>query len=311
MIMFLCSILLVGCSEERFTTINPHQNFIASINILQPSITFWDQQGDELATWDFEDAYTGGTLIQKDRVLLYGHQLSEAHLYELSTGKRVASIETGMGTTNAYYDKQAKVFFLTNGRANTVTSYDLQGNKLYEQKLHNYPMSMTSANGLLYVVNYKDTILSVVSMEDLQVVDEWSIPKSSHGILIPEDSNTVWMGGHGEGNKPNETIDVYNLQSGEKASEISMPLMPVGITQKDDEVAVISHGENKLYVTNLAGEIKWQAKVGANPFAVIHFQDYIAVAGYEDQTIYFVKDGQVVKKMHTNEGPFQLFVRED
>ncbi len=309
--MFVCCLLLVGCSGDRFTAINPHQNFIASINILQPSITFFDQQGEELTTWSFERAYTGGTLIQKDRILLYGHQLSEAHLYELSTGKKVATIETGIGTTNAYYDKSEKKFFLTNSKSNKITSYDLQGNKLHDQKLHNYPMSMTASNGLLYVVNYKDTVLSVVSMEDLQVVDEWSIEKSSHGILILEDKGVAWIGGHGEGNRPNETIDVYNLESGEKTVEIALPLMPVGIAQNGKEVAVISHGENKLYVTNEDGDIQWQAKIGANPFSVVYFQEYIAVAGYDDGMVYFVKDGRVVKKMTTSEGPFQLIVRED
>lgn len=309
--MFFCCLILVGCSDNHFTPINPHQNFIASINILKPSITFLDQHGEELTTWSFERAYTGGTLIQQDRMLLYGHQLAEADIYELSTGKKIASISTGIGTTNAYYDKELKKFFLTNSKTNAVTSYDLQGNKLYEQKLHNYPMSMTSANGLLYVVNYKDTVLSVLSIEDLQVVDEWSIAKSSHGLLILEEKNEAWLGGHGEGDKPNETIDVYNLQSGEKTAEISMPLMPVGIAQKGEEVAVISHGENKLYVADLEGDIKWEARVGANPFSIVYFKDYIAIAGYDDQTVYFIKDGRVEKSMPTEKGPFQLIVRED
>ena len=306
----MCILLLTGCSERRFTAINPHQSFIASVNILQPSLTFFDQEAKKLATWEFEVAYTGGTLIQHDRVLMYGHELTEAHLYELSTGERVATIECGIGTTNAYYDQQSKQFFLTNSKSNTVTSYDLRGEKLHEQKLYNYPMSMAVHNGYLYVVNYKDTILSVLDIATFNVIDEWNIMKTSHGITILEQENTVWVGGHGEGSKPNATIDVYNSTTGEKQSEINMPLMPIGIAEKDDEVAVVSHGSNTLYVADIKGEILWEQKVGANPFATAYFADYIVVAGYDDQNIYFLNEHEVVKKVQTDKGPFQLFVRE-
>ena len=309
-VLLMCILLVTGCSEPRFTAINPHQSFIASVNILQPSLTFFDQEANRLATWEFEVAYTGGTLIQHDRVLMYGHELTEAHLYELSTGKHVATIDCGSGTTNAYYDPQSKQFFMTNSKSNTVTSYDLQGKKIHEQKLYNYPMSMVASNGYLYVVNYKDTILSVLEIATFNVVDEWEIMKSSHGIAILEQENSVWIGGHGEGSKPNETIDVYNLTTGEKQSEINMPLMPVGIAEKDDEVAVISHGANMLYVANLDGEILWQQKVGANPFSTAYFADYIVVAGYDDQNIYFLNEQEIAKQVQTDKGPFQLFVRE-
>ena len=303
-------LLLTGCSEPQFKAINPHQSFIASVNILQPSLTFFDQEAKKLATWEFEVAYTGGTLIQHDRVLMYGHELTEAHLYELSTGKRIATIECGIGTTNAYYDQQSQLFFINNSKSNTVTSYDLHGEKLYEQKLYNYPMSMIANDGYLYVVNYKDTVLSVLEIATLRVVDEWEIMKSSHGIAILEQENSVWIGGHGEGSKPNDTIAIYNLTTGEKKAEIKMPLMPVGIVEKDGEVAVISHGENMLYVADTKGEILWQQKVGANPFSTAFFAHYVVVAGYDDQSIYFINEHEMIKQVKTDKGPFQLFVRE-
>ena len=303
-------LLLTGCGDARFTAINPHQPFVASINILQPSVTFFDQEANKLATWAFEVPYTGGTLIQHDRILMYGHELTEAHLYELSTGKQIATIDCGIGTTNAYYDQQSKQFFMTNSKSNTVTSYDSQGKKLHEQKLYNYPMSMAASNGYLYVINYKDTMLSVLDIATLDVVDEWEIMKSSHGIAILEEENLVWIGGHGEGSKPNDTIDVYNLTTGEKQSEIYMPLMPIGVAIEDDQVAVISHGANMLYVANMKGEVLWQQKVGANPFAATYFADYVVVAGYDDQTIYFLNEQEIVKEVQTDKGPFQLLVRE-
>ena len=51
-------------------------------------------------------------------------------------------------------------------------------------------------------------------------------------------------------------------------------------------------------------------EVSANPFAVAYFNDYIVVAGYDDQTLYFIQQGQVMKQVQTGKGPFQLLVRE-
>lgn len=309
-VLLVCMFLMSGCNEERFAKINPHQSFVASVNILDPSLSFFDDEGKEIATWDFDVAYTGAALIQHDHVLLYGHDLTEAHLYELSTGKREAAIKCGAGTTNAYYDEQTERFFLTNSKKNTVTSYDLQAAKISEQTLYNYPMSMSSYAGLLYVVNYKDTVLSVLDIDTLQVVDEWEIPKSSHGIAILEEQRSVWVGGHGQGNRPNATIDVYDLKTGKKQKEISMPLMPVGITKKGQEVAVISHGKSTLYVASADGDVLWSEKIGANPFAATYFGQWIIVAGYDDQTIYFVTEQGIAKKAKSKEGPFQLLARE-
>ena len=309
-LFFFCTIVLAGCSEERFTAVDPHQSFIASMNILQPALTFYDKNTNELATWTFEQAYTGATLIGYDSILLYGHQLSEADLYELSSGKKIMTIDTGIGVTNAYYNASSEQLFITNSRTNELTSYTAKGKAQQVLKLRNYPMSMTSDGDKLYVINYKDTVLSIVSMKELQLVDEWTIAKSSHGIAVLPDQQTLWIGGHGEGSSPNQTVDVHKLTSGEKFQEIAMPLMPVGFAQSATEIAVVSHGENELYVVDKNGQVKWKTEVSANPFAVAYFNDYIVVAGYDDQTLYFLQQGQVMKQVQTGKGPFQLLVRE-
>lgn len=46
-----------------------------------------------------------------------------------------------------------------------------------------------------------------------------------------------------------------------------MPLMPVGLTKTEDNVLVVSHGHNELYVTDFDGNVKWQQEVGANPLS--------------------------------------------
>lgn len=302
--------MIAGCRDEKFPSINHHQSFVASVSILEPSVTFYNPSGEEIAVWNFNKAYTGAALIQQDRILLYGHQLDEADIYELSSGEKLKTIKTGIGTTNVYYDENENKLFIANSERNSVTSYDNKGNKLNELKLRNYPMSMASYKDKLYVVNYKDTILSVVNMETLELEAEWTIPKSSNGVLIIPEENTIWIGGHGEGSRPNQSINVLDLQSGNPVDKIKVSMMPIGFSRNEDVVYIVNHGANELYAMDLKGNTLWNTEVGANPFAVAFIEDEVVVAGYDDHKLYFLKNGQIIKEMYTNKGPFQLLVRE-
>lgn len=304
-------IWLAGCTGKSFDPIERDQDFIASLNIQEPSLDFIDGQGNVMATWLFDKAYSGAILLENDRVLLYGHQLNEIDVYTLSTGKKLYSKKVKLGTTNVYYAENKKQFFIANSKTNTVTSFDEKGNELAAQKLGNYPMSMAAYKDKLYVINYKDTKLSVLNIENLKVEQEWPIQKSSHGIAILEETNELWMGGHGEGSKPNSSVKKYDLTTGGKKGEIKMPLMPVGLTKTKDAILVVSHGLNELYVADFDGNVKWEQVVGANPFAVNQFKDNIVVAGYDDHTLYFIKEGQVKKTVDVGKGAFQLLVREE
>lgn len=311
-LLFLCIIwILQGCNDEHFTSINQHQSFVASVNILEPSIDFFDSKGERIATWEFDKAYTGATLIPYDRIVLYGHELNEVDIYELSTGKLIQSIETGTGTTNAYYDEEENVLFITNSKKNTVASFNEHGKKLGEIRLKDYPMSMDSHQGKLYVVNYKSPVLSVVDIKSMALIDEWPIDKSSTGLLVVEETDTLWIGGHGAGSHPNQKVKVLDLQTGQLVHEIQASHMPVGFTKNGEVVYITNHGSNELYACDVNGNVLWSKEVGANPFSVAAFKDMIIVAGFDDNQIYFLEeDGKVLHKNPTKSGPFQLLVRE-
>ncbi|MED3796517.1 YncE family protein [Lysinibacillus capsici] len=304
-------IWLAGCAEKSYEPIERERSFIASLNIQEPSLDFIDEDGNMLATWLFDKAYSGAILLGDDQVLLYGHQLNNIDVYTISTGEKLYSKKVEIGTTNVYYDDNIKQFFITNSKTNTVTSFDQEGNQLASQQLGNYPMSMTSYRDKLYVINFKDTKLSVLNMKDLKIEQEWLIQKSAHGIAVLEETHELWVGGHGEGSKPNSSVKKYDLTTGQLHGEIDMPLMPVGLKKTKDAVLVVSHGHNELYVADFEGHIKWQQEVGANPFVVDQFKDYIVVAGYDDHTLYFIKDGQKEKTVDVGKGAFQLLVREE
>ncbi|GLC89865.1 YncE family protein [Lysinibacillus piscis] len=302
--------ILASCKNQAFEPIQLEQTFIASLNIQDTSLNFIDSQGTILKTWSFDKAYTGATLLGPDQLLLFGHQLDQIDVYTLSTGQKLYSKKVKLGTTNVYYADKTKQFFIANSMTNTVTSFDEHGKELVTQQVGNYPMSMEAFQDHLYVINFKDTTLSVLAMKDLSVEQEWTIPKSAHGIAIIEETNELWIGGHGEGSKPNRTIKRYQLETGALVGEIDTPLMPVGLTKTKDAVLVVSHGHNELYVVDWDGHVKWHLEVGANPFVVNQLQAYIVVAGYDDHTLYFIKNGQIEKTVDVGKGAFQLLVRE-
>ncbi|MER2191594.1 MAG: YncE family protein [Solibacillus sp.] len=307
--LLVISFVLTGCTEERFPAVNPQQSFVAAVNILEPSLQFFDEDGEILSEWLFDQAYTGAALVGDNRVIVYGHQLEQARLYELSSGKLLTELRVEIGTTNAYYDAASDKLFLTNSKTNALSRYAADGKFEQSVKLRNYPMAMTIAQGKLYVVNYKDTVLSVVNSETLEVLEEWPIAKSSNGLLYNEEKQQLWLGGHGEGETSNAYVTAYDLH-GQQVQKIHAPLMPIAFSKQDDMIAIISHGTNMLYITDAEGHAKWSLEIAANPFAVTHFADYLIVAGYDDQSLYFIKDGDVVKTVPTQKGPFQLLVRE-
>lgn len=302
------AMILGGCQEATYSAIPETKDFVASVNIQAPSISFINEQGKVFTTWKLEEGYTGATLIHHQYVLLYGFQLKKAVVYNLSTGKQVYTIDTGLGVTNAIYDEKNKKIYLANGKTNRVEIYNEHGKLLKDQKVGNYPMSMMLYNKQLYVINYKDTTLSILQVDTLKPVKNWTIEKSSNGMVIVENKQ-LWIGGHGEGIKPNSTVDIFDLNKGKKMSQIKLPMMPVGFDKNDHKVYVISHGDSALSEVSFDGKVLRKTEVGANPFTVNLFKDYVVVAGYDDHHVYFLQNGKIVKKINVDKGPFQLLVR--
>lgn len=303
-LLLLC--FLGGCSEASFPAIPSDTDFVASLNTLDGSIDFISNEAEIMESWELEEAYTGFALANDDLLLVYGYTVEKAELIELSTGKQVASIDVGEGSTYAYVYEEK--IYITNAIDNTVSLYNTKGEKIQTQATGNYPMAMISDGNNLYVVNFKDELLSKLSME-LEEVDEWAIPTSSHGLFIKD--NELWLGGHGAGSSPNRSIKRMNINTGELIGEIEVPLMPINMARaKNGHVFTVSHGSSSVYEISETGEVLNSIKAGANPFWISSFGDSMVLAGYDDHQLYFIQSGEITKKLQVGKGPFQLIVRE-
>ena len=304
LLLLLC--FIGGCSEASFPAIPSDTDFVASLNTLGGSIDFISDEAKIVESWELEEAYTGFALVTDNLMLVYGYTVEKAALIELSSGKQVASMDVGEGTTNAYVYEE--MIYIANGLNNTVSLYNTEGEMLKTQGTGNYPMAMISNGKQVYVVNFKDEFLSVLSME-LEEVEEWIIPTSSHGLFIQNDE--LWLGGHGAGSSPNRSIKRIDIETGELIGEIEAPLMPINMARAaNGHVFIVSHGSSTVYEISETGEALNSLKAGANPFWISSFKDSMVLAGYDDHQIYFMQSGEITKQIQVGKGPFQLIVRE-
>ncbi|GEK31919.1 hypothetical protein KZO01_22280 [Kurthia zopfii] len=306
-LIVLVMTVLTACGQTTYEKIDDDENFIASVNTLQPSIDFFRSNGEKIATWELDEAYTGATLVGDEKMLLYGNQLKHADLVNLATGKVEKKIDVEKGATFAYYAKDSKQFFIANGEFNEVTAYTSDGEVNGKAKAGLYPYAMLTHDNQLFVVNFKDKFMSVFNEKTLKLEKKVPIPKSSHGMdFINEE---LWLGGHGDGEKPNSTVLRIDPKTSETIGKLDLPIMPIAFAKLHQSEFVLSHGESTLYeIQN--NKVKWQKEVGSNPFAITAFDGKIIVGGYDDRTLYWIENRKIVKKTKVGKGPFQLLVRE-
>ncbi|OCS93470.1 hypothetical protein A6K76_05380 [Caryophanon latum] len=300
------TLLLASCGAETYTSIREDVSFVATVNQLEPSMTFFNDDLHAVATWAFDEAYSGATLVDNDTIALYGMGVPFVALYHVSTGELQTKLETGVGVTNVIAGDDE--LYVANKEQNTVSAFSFSGEQLRDVVVGNYPLSMAYADDTLYVLNFKSDYLSVIEAKTFHEVAQWQIPRSSNGIVVNEETNTLWIGGHGD-HTSNDQVLVIDRKTGSIKQTLQAPQMPVALAQHDDEISVISHGSNTLHRFTKDGKAIDTLEIGANPFSVAYFNDAIVTAGYDDHTLYVV-DGEQVRAYDTGEGPFQLVIRE-
>ena len=79
LLLLVISLVLMGCSTQSHEPIK-EKSFVATVNILEPSLSFFTAEGSPIATWQLDKAYAGATLVE-DTVVLYGFGLDKAVAY--------------------------------------------------------------------------------------------------------------------------------------------------------------------------------------------------------------------------------------
>ncbi|MBM7647598.1 hypothetical protein JOC78_000519 [Bacillus ectoiniformans] len=303
---------LTGCNQTEFTKIK-EDSFLFTLNLRDSSLTFINEDREVFADWAFDELYTGGVLFpDHDKLLLYGTQLDHADLYSLKKGKKIAEWSVAEGTTGGIYVNQTKEIALANKQDRSVHFFNDTGEETGVVKTGKYPMTLAEEKGMLYVINYQDTILSKVDPKTKKVSKEYTIPSSSTGLFVDSSKDELWVGGHGRGKEPQKNVLIYSLKTGKEKSVLEAPVMPVDFLRDDRNYYVVSHGTSKIYMYNHLKEKTKETETGSNPFAIEEFHFSLAVASYDSDELFFLDPNSLAleKKVKTGKGPFIIFKKE-
>ena len=307
--IIVACLLLTGCMSEKYTKIPDDMGFVATFNQLDRSITFFNENFEVFTTWSLEEKYSGATLIGNDAIALFGPSINIITIYQLSTGEEITKIKDAIGTTNVIYDDKRELIYVANKEHNTISKFDLEGNYIAGTMVGNYPLTMKIEKDSLYVLNFKSDYLSVVDLNLFEESKQLEVPSSSNGLIINSQRQEIWIGGHGEHTSNKEVLVISSINGG-VTKRLPAPEMPIALAQSENLISVISHGSNMLYQFSIDGKKVNEIEVGANPFTVAYFKNFIITAGYDDNTMYVINKNGGIQSYTTGKGPFQLVVRE-
>ncbi|MCK6204814.1 WD40 repeat domain-containing protein [Bacillus infantis] len=315
---YACMLLmLAACSSEQYPPIAKDKMVAATVNIKDMSLTFIDLDIlDEVATWDLQKPYTGGLILPDgDSLLLYGKQLDTVDLYSLEKGEKIGEWPAGTGIVNGRLLAGRQEIAFADQEKDQVRFYDLNGKETGAVKTEADPLTILEEKekGRLFVSSFKQEIMTVIDINQGRKISSFKIHPSAAGALIREEEGELWIGGHGEGAEAEKDIHVYSLETGRLAKTIPAPTMPIGFAELKGSIFALSHGSSTLYKVDGGGKEAGSIQVGANPFEMLPFGEYLIIAGYDSNDVHLIDPGplQVIKTIKTGEGPFQIILRGD
>lgn len=316
LLLFLAVLMLCSCSNNRYPTIPEEQSIAATVNIKDMSISFIDLENmEKLNDWKMDKPYTGAVIFPDgDTLLLYGKQVETADLFSLKLGKSIGSWKTGKGIVNGKLIHLNSEIALVDQNQDNIRFFDLDGEEKSQVKTEQNPLTILEAekSQKLYVLSFNKEQLTVIDLKSKEKIEGFSIHPSAAGAWLNENTNEIWIGGHGKGAEIEQDIHIYDLVTGHLKYKISAPFMPINFLSKDNQVFVLSHGSSKLYKLNDDGEVMDSVIVGANPFDMIFTGEYLMIAGYDSNDIHLVQPDtlEIMKTIPVGGGPFQIVLRE-
>jgi DNA-binding beta-propeller fold protein YncE len=316
LVIMICLSLLTGCYTKSFTPIPMDKEALISVNIKDGSLTFFDLNDQKrIAEWKLKQPLRGALLLpDRNRLLVYADNLETAYVFNLAEGKVEREWKVGKGIVNAVAANDRKHLVFVDERKGSLKLFTLKGKEIGEIQVGKKPLTIlqNKQGNLFYVLNFNDDFLSVVDIQKQEVIDTFSIPKSSTGGVIREVQNELWIGGHGSGEHIQSNVHVYSLKTGQLLKMIPAPEMPIYFVETKHGVFVLSHGTNTLRKYNSQKKEAASLKVGSNPFSMAAHVNELYIASYDSDEIYQVDQQslKIVNKLRSGNGPFQLIIRE-
>jgi len=316
-IIVVILLLLPSCQSKQYEKIGAKTSLIIVVNLLDKSLSFYDEQSrNEVAKWELPYTFTGATLLPDNKtILLYGKQLKNIYLYNLTTGREVDRWRTGKGIVNVKISNDHSKLYLANQENDTIQVRTLDGKKTNEVSVGDGPLTILESDkrNELYIMNFHDPVISIIDSKTFKTKNEISAKPAAAGAVLIEPLGELWTGGHGAGQLAENAVTVYLLETGKIKQEIEAPIMPVDLEQLDNFVYVVSHGSNQLRKIDVnTKEVVASIEIGANPFEISIINNVIYSASYDSNEIIVIDPNnmKIIDTMQAGKGPFQILFKK-
>lgn len=308
--------VLGGCSDGNYKQIPSEKPIIISVNLKENSLTFLE--GDtlnEITSWELNVPFTGAMLMpDEDHLAVYGKKMTSVHIYSLIEGELIEEWKVGEGIVNISLINNNKELALVDQVRDSIRIFSLEGKETRSKEVGDQPITLfeDEQNAQLYVVNFDDEKISVLSATSLDLINEIEINPFSTGIMVLSNEKQIWIGGHGKGENMEENVHIFSSETGELIQTLKAPSMPINFLNYDKDVFIVSHGTSTVYKWNSNTSEVASLKVGVNPFEIKQYKDKVLIASYDSNEIHVIHPEEFVieRTVKVGNGPFQIVVRE-
>lgn len=307
--------VLASCTGTHYTAIQGTNPFAITVNIKDMSLSFVDlEEQKNTQHWKMEKPYQGGVLLEdSDTLLLYGKQVETVDLFSIKQGKQIDSWETGKGLVNAMLLSNNEIVF-ADQHQHAVRFFTKDGVETGKTKTAKNPLTLIKGQQSedLYVLSFNDEQLTMIDIRNKTKEREYPIHSYAAGALLIDETNELWIGGHGAGQKIETDIHIYDSITGKLKKSVPVPVMPVNFVKFENYIYVLSHGSSTLYKLDEKGQKVDFIKIGANPFEMQITENQLIIAGYDSNDIHIINldTFSIIKTATVGKGPFQMIIRE-
>ena len=234
----------------------------------------------------------------------------ENQLYKIDLNEHLISpfMNIDTGVLDIQYDYENELLYAANSIKNNILTIDVQKKKvLNETTVGEYPSKLVLQDHQLIVLSAGSGEVFVIDTENNEK-HSFKVNPRPEGLHF--DGKYIWIGGHGPTGQLNESVFAYDVNTGQQIRSIKTGLMPIQISQENEAIYVISHGDHSLTKINAnTFEVEQKIHIGDNPNYMIIDQNELYVSSLDgDEVIIINKDTlEITKKYDVKNGPFLLF----
>ncbi|MDX5474025.1 MAG: hypothetical protein LPK00_00690 [Bacillaceae bacterium] len=234
----------------------------------------------------------------------------ENQLYKIDLNEHSIAplMKVDTGILELQYDLEKELLYAANSTKNSILTIDIQKKKvLNETMVGEYPSKLVLHEHQLFVLAAGSGEVFVLDTEKNEK-HSFQVNQRPEGLHF--DGNFIWIGGHGPTGEMNENVFAYDVNTGQQIHAIKTGLMPIQISQENEAIYVISHGDHSLTKINTnTYEVEQKIHIGDNPNYMIMDEDFIYVSSLDGDEVLIVNKNtlEITKKYDVKNGPFLLF----